>query len=116
MSLNFFFFQIMRNVLNCLYSCFLRWRPNQLCLEGLVLRQRPRAKTQCFVTVYATRGCTGVVLDSKPAFKKIVASNDPFYCPHCSLAQHKNEIDALKAIVEKLFSDYLQAEQHLNNS
>ena len=43
------------------------------------------------------RGCAGL---SKPAFKKIVASNDPFYCPHCSLAQHKNEIYALKAIVE----------------
>ena len=41
-------------------------------------------------------GCAGL---SKSAFKKIAASNDPFYCPHCSLAQHKN------AIIEKLSSD-----------
>ena len=57
------------------------------------------------------RGCAGL---SKPAFKKIAASNDPFYCPHCSLAQHKNEIDALKAVIEKLSSDLLSINSKFN--
>ena len=58
------------------------------------------------------RGCAGL---SKPDFKKLAASNEPFYCPHCSLAQHKNEIDALKAIIENLSSDLLSINSRLDD-